>query len=209
MNRMKVHSGRRGFTLIEILVVIAIVAILVAVIVPAIIDARGNAGDGYAFKTRSAIRELSAGAHAYESEYDYFPGQKRSPASMPTGSLALGECLWGPPSATTALNSFVPFKEEKVMGKSAPESRIPSDRFPDAMPLLYYPSKMDATGDTVAACFTVGDNSSLPGSPNLSSYASEAMNSLLDKPYHYDTFLIIAAGADREYFTDDDLTNWR
>ena len=206
MNRMKVHSGRRGFTLIEILVVIAIIAILVAVIVPAIIDAGGNAGNRYAAKTRSAIRELSAGAHAYESEYDYFPGQKRG-SSLPTGSLALGKCVWG--TENKPMNKFVPFKEEKVMGTSAPNSRIPSDRSPDAMPLLYYPSKMDATGDTVAACFTVGDNSSLPGSPNLSSYASEAMNSLLDKPYHYDTFLIIAAGADREYFTDDDLTNWR
>ena len=204
MSRMKVHFGRSGFTLIEILVVIAILAILVMILVPGTISTGGHGGDA---KSRSAIRELCAGAHAYESDYGYFPGQKRSP-SLPTGSLALGKCLWGNVN-DKPMNKFVPFKEEKVVDTSGDNSRIPSDRSPDAMPLLYYPSNMDATGDTVAACFTVGDNSSLPGSPNLSSYASEAMNSLLDKPYHYDTFLIIGAGIDREYFTDDDLTNWR
>ena len=192
----------RAFTLIELLVVIAIIMILAGILVPGLNKAIQM---GYAAKTRAAIKELSGGATAYESEYGYFPGQKRS-SSLPTGSLALGKCLWG--DSGTALNSFLPFKEEKVMGKSGDPSRTPSDRFPDAMPLLYYPSNMGTTGSSVAACFTVEDNSSLDKSPNLSS-CSTAMNDALDKPYHYDTFLIIGAGIDREYFTDDDLTNWR
>ena len=197
------RSTTRAFTLIELLVVIAIIMILASILVPGINKAIMM---GHVANSRTAIRELSAGAHAYESEYGYFPGQKRG-TNLPKGSLALGECVWGDSGA--AINQFVPFKEGKVMGTSAPESRIPSDRFPDAMPLLYYPSKMGTTADTVAACFTVADNSSLDGSPNLSDYASEAMNSSLGKPYHYDTFLIIGAGEDREYFTEDDVTNWR
>jgi prepilin-type N-terminal cleavage/methylation domain-containing protein len=196
----------RAFTLIELLVVIAIIMILAGILVPGINKAIIM---GHAAASRSAIRELSSGAHAYESDYGYFPGQKRG-SSMPTGSLALGKCLWGNPG-TAALNKYLPFKEEKVMAKTGDNSRVPSDRFPDAMPMLYYPSKMCGAGSSVGDFFIVGDNTSLPGadSPNLSSYASAAKNTALGKPYHYDTFLIIGAGIDREYFTEDDLTNWR
>lgn len=202
------RSTARAFTLIELLVVIAIIMILAGILVPGINRAIIM---GHAAASRSGIRELSAGAHAYESDYGYFPGQKRPLSPVRQASLVLGKCLWG--NSGTALNKYLPFKEDKVMGKSAPESRVPSDRFPDAMPMLYYPAKMGATGDTVVSCFYTDDNSSLPvpdgSSPNLSSYASEAKNDALGKPYHYDTFLIIGAGIDREYFTEDDLTNWR
>ena len=199
----------RAFTLIELLVVIAIIMILAGILVPGINRAIIM---GHAAASRSAIRELSAGAHAYESDYGYFPGQKRPLDPVRQASLVLGKCLWGK-TTSDPINKYLPFKEDKVMGKSGNNCRIPSDRFPDAMPMLYYPAKMGATGDTVATCFYTDDNSSLPvpdgSSPNLSSYASEAKNDALGKPYHYDTFLIIGAGIDREYFTEDDLTNWR
>jgi prepilin-type N-terminal cleavage/methylation domain-containing protein len=201
----------RAFTLIELLVVIAIIMILAGILVPGINKAIQM---GYAAKTRSAIRELSGGAHAYEIEYGYFPGQKRD-SSLPKGSLALGECLWGPPSATTALNKFLPFKDEKVMGEpsSDDDCRIPSDRFPDAMPLLYYPSTMCSTGSSLDESF-FDENGSLDDIPSLSSWSGLTTNEALGKLYHYDTFLIIGAGIDRIFGPDtngncDDITNWR
>jgi prepilin-type N-terminal cleavage/methylation domain-containing protein len=203
----------RAFTLIELLVVIAIIMILAGILVPGLNKAIQM---GHAAKARSGVRELSAGAHAYEEEYGYFPGQKRYPRYEEKASFALGECLWGT-SDPTPLNSFLPYKDEKVMDDSGDNRRVPSDRFPDKMPVLYFPSKLCSTGSSVADSFFVDDNKDYVDKYNdesgdansLSDYASEAKNDALGKIYHYDTFLIIGAGLDRKYFTDDDITNWR
>lgn len=70
MNRMKVHSGRRGFTLIEILVVIAIIAILVAILVPAIVSARRKARTEV---TKTRFARIEAACEDYLTEYGRYP----------------------------------------------------------------------------------------------------------------------------------------
>ena len=70
MNRMKVHSGRRGFTLIEILVVIAIIAILVSILVPAIVDARRKA---HTDVTKMRFARIEQACEDFLTEYGEYP----------------------------------------------------------------------------------------------------------------------------------------
>ena len=63
----------RGFTLVELLVVISIIALLMAILVPALNRVRGHAK---ATACRSNIRELGQCALMYtnENDYKFFPG---------------------------------------------------------------------------------------------------------------------------------------
>jgi type II secretion system protein G len=67
---MKVHSGRRGFTLIEILVVIAIIAILVSILVPAIVDAWRNARTRV---TKIRFTRIEQACEDYLTENGHYP----------------------------------------------------------------------------------------------------------------------------------------
>ena len=59
------RKARRGFTLVEMLTVVAIVAILVAILVPAVSAVRKNAR---ATATRGAIQTISTGISAYQAD---------------------------------------------------------------------------------------------------------------------------------------------
>ena len=66
------QSQRRiGFTLVELLVVIAIIAILIAMLLPAIQGARETAR-----KTQCAnnIRQIALAAHSYHDTHGALPG---------------------------------------------------------------------------------------------------------------------------------------
>jgi len=94
---MKVHSGRRGFTLIEILVVIAIIAILVSILVPAIVDARRNARTRV---TKIRFTRIEQACESYLTEHGEYP-----PASDMVDLLTASE-------KSTQLNAFKPVDAE-------------------------------------------------------------------------------------------------
>jgi prepilin-type N-terminal cleavage/methylation domain-containing protein/prepilin-type processing-associated H-X9-DG protein len=63
--------GRRAFTLIEVLVVVAIIALLVAILLPALARVRDQARS---VVCRSNVRQLMNGMFLYVADYDVFPG---------------------------------------------------------------------------------------------------------------------------------------
>lgn len=67
------RNGRRGFSLIELLVVISIVALLVAILLPALSNAREQA---YRIQCASNLRQMGISLMLYDNDHDVFPSAK-------------------------------------------------------------------------------------------------------------------------------------
>jgi len=94
---------RHGFTLVEILVVMAIISILTALSLPAIVKARAKAAS---VKTRAVITALEAALSMYEHDCgDYPPGDG-------SGSKVLVEALQGPLTNPEWDGPYMRFKGE-------------------------------------------------------------------------------------------------
>lgn len=65
--RVGIHSARRGFTLIEILIVLAIIMLLAAILFPAFEAAQNNANRA---ACQSNLKQLALGMQMYTSDYD-------------------------------------------------------------------------------------------------------------------------------------------
>src|SRR4030042_2126140 len=81
MREMSSRS-RRGFTLVELLVVVVTIARLAGLLVPAVISARAAARKTECMNNQ---RELANAAIQYETAKGHFPGY-RNPTLLPDGS---------------------------------------------------------------------------------------------------------------------------
>src|SRR3977135_3409193 len=69
LHRARSHH-RRGFTLVELLVVIAVIAILISLLLPAVQKVRESANRG---QCSTNLEQLPPACHDYPSVYNMFP----------------------------------------------------------------------------------------------------------------------------------------
>jgi general secretion pathway protein G len=80
--------GKRGFTLIEILVVITVIAILASLVTPMVFR---NVGDAKVSATRAQVEILGLALDAYRLDNDYYPSTTQGLEALrqpPTGEPA-------------------------------------------------------------------------------------------------------------------------
>ncbi len=100
MNRSspKNYNRIRGFTLVELLVVIGIIALLVGILLPVIGAARRAA---YAADTRNSVRGISNAIDRYYQEQSAYPGVFSNTA------IASGKSVTGSPGSLTSTENCV------------------------------------------------------------------------------------------------------
>lgn len=208
----------KGFTLIEILVVIAIIVLLVSILTPTVRQAMLR---GYLTQSRAFLTSLSNAANSYKQDTGYYPGQRYYTAQSNdlTGSQMLALACWGRPTSDAdglyldngdiegdPVDHFMAYDEDMVLDTT---SYVLSDQYnPEPAAMLYYPSIVGNSGTNVEDAFDPECNSpvDLPTSNNED---FNIINPNTGYPYKYDSFLLIAPGLDREYFTQDDITNFK
>jgi len=110
---MKKLFGKKGFTLIEIVIVIVLLAILAAVAYPKYLDLRD---DAHKSADQAVIGSWRAGVHIYFAKYKKFPDTEASligclEDSMPTGWTVTWNA--GPPATATITCNGLPTDNTK------------------------------------------------------------------------------------------------
>src|SRR5262245_48936127 len=138
-------SRRRGFTLIEMLVVIGIIAILIGILVPVLQQIRETANR---IKCANNLRQLGLAAHHYHDSYDHLPP-------------AIGYY----PPATGAFGTYffhlLPYVEQDNLYRSSLGTlTFPA---PDGPTTVYYPGNNKVFSQSVPIFLCPSDPSVGPG----------------------------------------------
>src|ERR1051325_7236052 len=108
---MFTRSKRRGFTLVELLVVIAIIAVLIALLLPAIQAAREAARRN---SCTNKMHQIGIALQNHHDSYRYFPAvctSTMSGGSLPAGTSAPSTNTWG----YSWLVKILPYLEETTL----------------------------------------------------------------------------------------------
>lgn len=219
--RNRRHPARAlgGFTLLEVLIVIAIISILVVIAVPSIYKARQQADLAQSRARMISLEDGLSAFHAFDGR-NYFPGQdSRGQAKLSGGMVAselLARAMWTP-REEDYLDSDTPdgypsgvysgYSEDYEIEYEGVD-HLPSDAFgSDPMPILYYPARPGTIGRDADAQYKYKDNDDITPDAKQSDFY-DFITFQNSKPYAPGKFLLISAGVDRRYFTEDDLTNF-
>jgi len=112
------QPSRLGFTLVEVLVVIAVIGILIALLLPAVQAARETARR---MQCSSHLKQIALALHNYHDSHKVFP----------PGGITLGTAVDRPPSLTNWAICLLPYLEQEPlhdtydqsMPNEAPENR--------------------------------------------------------------------------------------
>lgn len=133
---MKQREG--GFTLVELLTVIAIIALLAGLIFPAVISVQDKAKRS---KAKSMIQSLSVALKMYQNDFGVYPTDSDVGASSGAAALytALGQRYIG--TSAGNVGPYMEFKSKDLNGSSEVVD-------PWGTPYYYYPDDDDgSTGD--------------------------------------------------------------
>lgn len=95
--------NRKGFTLVEIMIVVAIIALLSAIAVPTLVSARRTANESAA---KATVRSLSTATEVYATSHSgAYPTQVASPGLVDFISSAASYCV-NASGGTTAVQGY-------------------------------------------------------------------------------------------------------
>jgi prepilin-type N-terminal cleavage/methylation domain-containing protein len=212
-----------GFTLVELLTVILIMALLAGIITPAVTRAILYV---YVARGIAQVSNLGNGADLYKQDHEgQYPGQDRAGwRGRYTGSQVAAACLFAYVDANHAdplhrISEPDPAPESKYaayqpdfLASLDGRPNVLSDQFPRGrnLAVAYYPSVRAVPSAGIDRKYSFADNEPHTGGGAAAFYSVITDDRMGDgkTPHQAGRFLLIAPGIDREYFTDDDITNW-
>ena len=138
--------GGRGFTLVELLVVIGIILLLVGILLPVTLSVIRK---GQRSRTQADLQALSAALEAYKTDFYSYP----RPTAQRTGAQVLCQAMIGPGDATVDGADGPGFRVRAGVGGRVYGPYVQADKFVvsgtgvnavlvdrDSTPILYFPA---------------------------------------------------------------------